>query len=150
MLANAPRFLDEIGSAIGRAPPQSIPKSTPTTIAFRYVCEFLTHAIGRLDQWECRNGYCETSGYGCGKRAAWFNSFAGIRSSQPPKELTGGKLHAAYGYWFVLKNTEPVLSIDTAGRLYTLSGEVHDLAAIYAEHKRMWPVIAETAITLLP
>jgi hypothetical protein len=40
--------------------------------------------------------------------------------------------------------------LDTNGRLYTLGGELHDLVAMYAKHKRLWPVIAETAIALLP
>lgn len=150
MLADSQRFLDEIGDAIGIAAPKSLPRSTPTTIAFRYVCELLTHAIGRLEKWECRNGFCDTSADGGGKRQEWFNCFPGIEGEPPPKELAGGKLSRAYGYWFFLKETEPVLCIDTDGRLYKLDGVTHDLMAIYAMHKRVWPMIAETAMELLP
>lgn len=150
MLADPPRFLDEIGDAIGIAAPKSLPKSTPMTISFRYICEFLTHAVGRLEKWECRNGFCDTSGDGGGKRDKWFNCFPGIEGEPPPKALSGGKLSSAYGYWFLLKETEPVLCLDTDGRLYKLDGSVLDLTAIYSKHKRMWPVIAVTAMELLP
>ena len=150
MLADSCSFLDEIGAAIGLAAPKPLPKSTPTTIAFRFVCEFLTHTVGRLEQWECRNGFCDTSGYGSGKREMWFNSFPGIITEHSPKGLANGRLESAFGYWFILKNDEPVICLDTDSRLYKLSGEAHDLMASYGRHKRVWPVIAETALELLP
>lgn len=150
MLADPRHFLDAIGDAIGIAAPCSLPKSTATTISFRYACEFLTHTIGRLETWECRNGFCDTSGYGGGKREAWFNPFPGIGVAQPPKRLVDGRLDSACCYWFLLRNSKPILCIDTDGRLYKLNGDVHDLVAIYANYKRIWPVITETALDLLP
>lgn len=144
------RFLDTIGEAVGIAAPNKLPKSTPTTISFRYVSELLTHTVGRLENWECRNGFLDTSGYGGGKRETWFNCFAGIEAEQPPQGLGDGRLDTAYCYWFFLKNSEPVLCVDTDGRLYTLEGDVHDLVASYSKRKRMWPVIAETSLDLLP
>lgn len=150
MLTEPGQFLDEIETAIGISPLKTLPKSTPTTICFRYICEFLTHAIGRLERWECRNGFQDTSGYGDGKLESWFNRFPGIETRQPPKRLADGKLDVAYSYWFLVNNEEPVLCLDTDGRVYTLGGDLHDLVAIYAKRKRLWPVIAETAIALLP
>ena len=108
------------------------------------------HTVGRLETWECRNGFCDTSGYGGGKQETWFNSFPSIEAEQPPKRLADGRLDAAYCYWFFLKISEPVLCIDTSGRLYKLNGDVHHLVSSYAEHKRIWPLITETALDLLP
>ena len=150
MLTDPLRFLDEIGDAIGIAVPKSLPRSTPTTISFRYICEFLTHAVGRLERWECRNGFCDTSGYGGGKREEWFNRFPGIEGEPPPKEWAGEELDGAYRYWFLLKEAEPAICLDTDGRLYKLDGSVLDLTVIYTKYKRVWPVIAETAMELLP
>ncbi len=150
MLADPLGFLEEIGDAIGIAAPKPLPKSTPTTVSFRYVCELLTHAVGRLEKWECRNGFCNTSGYGGGKRESLFNCFPDIGGDQAPKEVAEGKLSRAYDYWFLLRDSEPMLCVDTGGRLYKRDGNVHDLTAIYAKHKRVWPVIAETAMELLP
>jgi hypothetical protein len=150
MLADPRRFLNEVGEAIGATAPKSLPKSTPTTLSFRYISEILTHTVGRLEKWECRNGCCDTSGYGGGKQQAWFDCFSGISAAQPPKALADGRFDVAYSYWFLLKNAEPVLCFDTGGRLYKPNGEVLELAASYANHKRVWSVIADTALELLP
>jgi hypothetical protein len=150
MLTDSCDFLDEIGGAIGLESPKLLPKSTPTTIAFRFVCEFLTHAVGRLEPWECRNGFCDTSGYGSGRRESWFNCFPGIVPEHSPKGLVDCQLESDFGYWFILKRDEPVICLDTDGRLYKLGGETLNLMASYGKHKRIWPVIVETALELLP
>ena len=150
ILSDPRRFLDEIGDAIGIDAPTKLPKSTPATISFRYICEFLTHTVGRLETWECRNGYRDTSGYSDGKQETWFNCFPSIEVEQPPRGFADERLETVYYYWFFLKKSEPVLCIDTDGRLYKRDGEVHDLTAVYARHKSVWPTIAETALELLP
>lgn len=150
MLADSSSFLDDIETAIGLIHSMPLPSSTPTTIAIRFVCEFLTHTLGRLEHWECRNGFCDTSGYGGGKREAFFSCFPGIATEPRPKTFADGNLKQAYLYWFILKSGEPLLCLDTDGRLYKKNGEVHDLAAIYGKYKRVWPMIAEVAIELLP
>ncbi|EDL62301.1 TY-Chap2 family putative peptide chaperone [Gimesia maris] len=143
-------FLDELCQSIGDDVPQKLPPSTPSTIAFRFICEFLTHATGRLDNWECRNGFLDSSGFGCGRQDAWFNCFPTLKNSDYLKRLVKGELDPAYRYWFLLKDMMPQLCIDIGGKLYTRGGDTHDLAAIYFQHKKVWPVIAETAIQLLP
>lgn len=150
MLTDPRSFLDDIGAAIGVTAPEPVPSSTPATITFRFICEFLTHAVGRLECWECRNGVCDTSGFGAGRRDEWFNGFPAIEAAPLPARLAGGRLEIDYAYWFILKNEEPIISLDTDGRLYKRSGDVYDLAASYAKHKRIWPVILDTAIELLP
>lgn len=150
MLADPRHFLDEVCDAIGIEAPQKLPTSTPTTISFRYICEFVTHAVGRLEQWECRNGVCDTSGYIGGKQESWFASFPAIQADRLAKPLANGRLAPEYGYWFLLKNTESKLCVDVDGQLYTRDGQAHDLASIYAKHKRVWPLIAATALELLP
>ena len=75
MLAEPMDFLDAVTQAVGINCPQRLPSSTPTTVTFRFICEFLTHTCGRLEKWECRNGVCDTSGYRGGKRREWFTQF---------------------------------------------------------------------------
>ena len=133
MLADPRSCLDSAGDVIGLA----APKSMPTIISLRYISKFLTHTVGRLETWKCRNGFCDTSGYGGGKQETWFNSFPSIEAEQPPKRLADGRLQAAYCYWFFLKKSEPVLCIDTDGHLYKMNGDVHHLVASDAEHKRI-------------
>jgi hypothetical protein len=53
-------------------------------------------------------------------------------------------------YWFLLRNGQPQACLDTDGRLHKTNGEVHDLMAIYNKFKRIWPMIAEVALDMLP
>jgi hypothetical protein len=150
MLSDPRGFLDDVGKAYGLAAPKSLPKSTPSTISFRYACEILTHAVGRLEYWECRNGFCDTSGWQGGKQDSWFACFPAIANTTPPKVLEKRGMDGAYGYWFLLKDSTPVLCFDIEARLYKLDGNIYDLAVLYDGHERIWPVIAETAMDLLP
>ena len=150
MLADGNGFLNEIEAAIGLNHPTPVPSSTPTTVTFRFICEFLTHAIGRLERWECRNGFCDTSGDGGGKREEFFKCFPQLSVNLPTVEFANGRIDSAYLYWFLLRNNEPQVCVDTDGRLYKANGEVHDLMAIYRKAKRIWPIIAEFALEMLP
>jgi len=150
MLDRPQKFLDQICQAMGMTVPKKLPKTTATTVAFRYITDFLPHAIGQLEQWECRNGFLDTSGYDGGKRENWFNRFPSITPGKMSEQLAHGKLDPAYGYWFLLRDGEPMLCIDLNGRLHKPNGEAYDLLSIYSKHRRIWPVIAETAIELLP
>lgn len=143
-------FLNEVCRSLGMASPKSLPSSTPTTITYRFISEFLTHAIGRLETWECRSGFCDTSGYGGGPRKEWFDVFPSIRAAPPPSAMVKTRLPAECGYWFLVKDSQPQLCLDTDGRAFKKSGDVVELPAIYARHKRIWTLIAETAIELLP
>ena len=150
-MLNSPRqFVDSIVNAKELITPSPLPKSTATTISLRFICEFLTHTVGRLESWECRNGFFDTSAGGGGRRNELFRSFPSIVEQPKNSTFANGNLHPAYGFWFLTKNARPMLCIDINGQLATLNGESHDLVASYAAHKRIWPVIAETALELLP
>ena len=43
-----------------------------------------------------------------------------------------------------------MLCVDIAGFLHNRDSGVHDLAASYLNYGRIWPVIAEAALELLP
>ena len=85
MLANASGFLDEIEQAMGLTHPTPLPSSTSATITFRFVSEFLTHAIGRIERWECRNGFYDTSGFGGGKQEMFFSLNLNSHSNKDPR-----------------------------------------------------------------
>lgn len=150
MAADPRAFLDDVTAAMGMVALTPLPRSTPSTISFRFACEFLTHSLARSERWECRNGFCDTSGCDCGVRTEWFDCFPDIETARRPQGLVGRMLAAAYGYWFLVRDGEPMLCLDMAGCLYKRDGAIHDLAASYAQHGRIWPVIAETALDLLP
>jgi hypothetical protein len=150
MLEDASGFLDELEQAMGFTHPTPLPSSTSATLTFRFVPEFLTHAIGRLERWECRNGFCDTSGFGGGKRETYFSCFPQVEIEVPAIEFAKGRIDSAYLHWFLLRNGEPQACLDTNGRLYKTDGATHDLMELYSKCKRIWPVIAEVALDILP
>lgn len=144
-------LLDEICMEGRLTAPPKLPTSTPTTIIYRFITEFLTHSLGRLETWECRNGYEDTSGYGVGKREHLFQHFPTIDDNDPYLRETIPFLDQfEYNFWFLLKDSTPVLCLDTNGVLHKKDGSKHDLAAIYKKKKRIWPLIVEVAGEVLP
>lgn len=142
------QLVDKICAAIDLRVPDPLPKTTADTLTFRFISEFLSHTTGRLERWECRNGFCDTSGYGGGKREELFSAFPHI---QPlPNSVAREAFSDDYYYWFLLKGGEPMACLDTAGRLFTLDGEIHDLYTLYKIDRRIWSLIAKTCLTLLP
>ncbi len=150
MLSDANGFIDEIEMAIGLTHPKPLPHSTTATITFRFICDFLTHSIGRLEQWECRNGFCDTSGHGGGKREEFFKFFPQLPINLPTSEFANSRIDSAYLYWLLIKNGEPQACLTIDGKLYRINDEVHDLVSIYSKYRRIWPMIAEVALDLLP
>jgi hypothetical protein len=79
MLEDPKDFVTEVARKAGLPEPIKLPKSAASTVTFRFITDFLTHSIGRLEHWECRNGFCDSSGYGGGVRSHWFEKFPGIQ-----------------------------------------------------------------------
>jgi len=150
MKLESSNFLDQISREIGIDVPQKLPTSTPATITFRYITEFLTHAIGRMERWNCLNGYEDTSGYGSGKREHLFAHFKGITKFNNPSIKDPFYGEDAYHHWFLVKGDDPKLCIGANGLLYKTDGSRHFLAHLYQEKKRIWPLIIATAKELLP
>ncbi|PAY16352.1 hypothetical protein CKO51_27250 [Rhodopirellula sp. SM50] len=151
MLDDEPQiFLDEITEALGRQVVQTISASTPTTITYRFIAEFLTHSIGRRERWECRNGFGDSSVWTGGKRQDWFDVFPHIADHSPPQRLENQPIETAYCYWFLIRNSEPQLCIDTDGVAYCMEGTAKQLPELYAKSRRIWSVVNSVAGDLLP
>jgi len=150
MLTDPKHLLEEVESAMGLNAPGKLPRSTPATLAFRFISDFLTHCVGRLEKWECRNGFWDTSGYGGGRRTEWFEQFAGIESGPPARLPEACCFDSASGYWFLCKNGTPLLCVDAAGQAYNTKGETYDLVCNYRYRKSIWRLITAFAVDLLP
>ena len=148
--SSASDFLDELAQALRLEVPHTLPPSTQETIVYRFIADFLTHAVGRLSRWECRNGYCDTSGFGAGKRVEWFEKFPGLQNNEDLRHSEPFIGEYAYNFWFLLQDDEPKLCLDTAGMAYRLDGKSHDLTDLYAQYRRIWPMIFRVAGDLLP
>lgn len=152
MLGSRPeRFLDEIARDAGLASPAKLPASTPQTLVFRFIAGFLAHCVGRKEQWECRNGQEDTSGYGGGRRDALFACFPDVRVSEGVDSLPEPPFgQDAYNYWFLLRDGDPLLCLRTDGVVCRTDGRRYELAKLYRPRRRIWPMICEVAGDLLP
>ncbi|MDA7859224.1 hypothetical protein N9Z47_01005 [bacterium] len=144
------QLLDEIGNALELKTPQRLPRSTPTTIVFRFIAEFLTHSFGRLEKWECRNGFHDTSGYSGGIREDWFERFPTIELDKKALDTTGSSFNQAYDYWFLLRDGVPMICLNTNGTTINVDGKRADLAELYRHEKRIWKLILTVAGECLP
>jgi hypothetical protein len=144
------RFLDEIAKEARLVTPKKLPPSTPATIVYRFIADFLTHSAGRLDKWECRNGYEDTSGYGGGKRENLFKQFPNLRKDDSLRHTMLFLEQYEYNFWFLLKNETPVLCLDTSGMAYRTDGTSYDVGRMYKGKRRIWPLIFEVAGDVLP
>ena len=106
--------------------------------------------MGRLDKWECRNGYEDTSGYKGGKREHLFKEFPSLRKEENLRHTEPFIDKYEYSFWFLLKNEAPVLCLDTSGIAYRTNGNFYDLRSMYKDKRRIWPLIFEVAGDLLP
>ena len=151
MLGDNPvSFLDKISRDARLEIPHKLPLSTPEVITYRFISEFLTHSIGRLEKWECRNGYFDSSMYSAVNQG-WFSSFPKLRDYTEVRDLEWSSDESyAYNFWFLLKNGTPMLCLDTKGKAYDLDNNTFDLAAIYKESRRIWDVIFKVSGGLLP
>lgn len=150
-LSDPVRFVDEVAEHLGLPNPHPMPSSTPHTLMLRFIAEFLTFSVGRPAFWQCRNGFCDSSGYeGSSKRTEWFEQFPEIRNADPPELSRAWKLEPSYCYWFLLKGNVPELALDTDGRVYRKDGQVIELASLYKQSRKIWPLIMAVAADLIP
>jgi hypothetical protein len=143
-------FLDDIAHDVRLTIPKKRPVSTPATLTYRYISDFLTHSIGRLENWQCRNGFEDTSGYGGGVRREYFEQFPMLRKEDTLRHGTPICGCHEFNFWFLLKDEKPVLCLDTSGRLFRRDGACHDLPSLYKRDRRIWPLICETALDVMP
>jgi len=143
-------LLDDIARTARLEVPKKLAASTSASLVYRYISEFLAHSICRLENWECRNGVEDSSGYGGGVRRQFFERFPLIRKQDDEKYGAPIPGKHARNFWFLVRNGEPILCLDTGGRVIRLDGSSHDLLSMYGRSRRVWPLICETALDVLP
>lgn len=143
--------LDNICRMMGLKVPKHLPSSTATVIVYRFIAAFLAHSYMGLEYWECRNGMFDSSApYECGGVKSDFDSFPGAKE-RLRVSLKGDILNQpAYRFWFLKRNSEPLVCLESSGSLWTKDGRTYDLMGMYKKERRIWPLIVQTAGDLLP
>lgn len=143
--------LDRISSMLGLPVPSKLPSSTPTTLVYRFISAFLTHSAFDTHRWECRNGCLDTAGPECGgKRHHLFEKFPGLRKEENLRKIEPFFGEYEYNFWFLIKNRDPFLCLDTSGIVYRRDGKFYDLALLYKGNRKIWSLIIEVARDILP
>lgn len=141
------RLLGQLSEMMRLPIPTKLPPTTPETLTYRLIAAFLAHAYGGRDYWECRNGLCDSSGSeGSFVQDDLFAAFPSVERLVP----TGTFEFLNYRFWFLRKNGQPMLCLETSGCVHLNSGKKVDLMPIYHADRRIWPVIAKVALDLLP
>ena len=144
-------FLDQVTEDARLVAPKKLPASTSATIAYRFIADFLAHSTGRLDNWECRNGFLDTSGCeSSGTRRHLFEKFPSLQDREDLRKTVPFLGEYSYNYWFLIKNDDPLLCLDTNGIAHRRDGACRDLLALYMATRRIWPLIVEVACDFLP
>lgn len=143
-------IVDEICQRIGLTVPSKLPPSTPAVLTYRFITTFLSQATGGRTSWECRSGFLDSSGPGgCRVRSEWFDAFPVAKERLLARDDSDFLNQAAYRFWFILRNSEPVLSLETTGTVSSLSGVKVNISKAYRTDRRIWPIITTIAEDLL-
>ncbi len=126
-----------------------LPSTTPAILAYRYLSALLEQAALASRPWECRNGYYGTEGMGSGERPD-FSLFPLAKkclyaSPRPERE---GRL-PSQGFWFLFVDGEPMLCVSETGKMWDRDFNEADLVPAYAQRRRIWPLVTETAGSVL-
>ncbi|MGZ0172752.1 MAG: TY-Chap2 family putative peptide chaperone [Planctomycetales bacterium] len=145
------KTVDGICRRIGLTVPTNLPACTPVVLAYRFVAEFLSGTAFDRSRWECRSGFLDSSGFeGCIIRTKLFDAFPGAEERLQVRTEDDFLENSAYRFWFILRNSEPVLCLETTGTIWNLGGDSLNIPKTYQVRRRLWPLITEIAGDLLP
>jgi len=88
--------------------------------------------------------------YECGGVKNDFDSFPGAKERLRVNIKSDVLNQPAYRFWFLKRNKDPLICMETTGTLWMKNGKAFDLMGMYNKEKRIWPLIIQTAGSLLP
>jgi hypothetical protein len=142
-------ILDEVCLRIGLSIPKQMPLATPDVLVYRFVAEFLAHTVFGQQQWECRNGFYDTSGEGEGT-VDDFEFFPDAQERLQDQLSDDLFEQPAYRFWFLRREENALLCLETTGLVWLKDGTSYRLTDHYKRESRIWPVITHIAGHLLP
>jgi len=142
--------VDRIAATLRLPRVHHLPKGTPEVIVYRLIADFLAHTVFGRVEWRCLNGFEDTSGVGGGVRTKWFDRFPLAKDGLRERRKDDVLGEPAYRFWFICRDDDPVLCINKAGKAWTLDGKEVDMPTLYAQHKRIWPLVWQLTGQYLP
>lgn len=118
-----------------------LPSSTPTSLSFRVAAACVAPVALGVRRWEWRNGFLDTSGWTSEPREALFAAFPDADARRVVR-LREDPLPPECRFWFLLRDEEPILALETTGRLWRHTGETLDLMSAYRHAgRRLAPIV---------
>ena len=99
-------LLKQFFKLLGLKPRKPIPPSTPEVLIYRLIPEILSLGAYGKNFWECRNGFCDSSGGWGGVMQKYFAKFSTAKQRLQVKEPEDVNNTPAYRFWFILKSVE--------------------------------------------
>jgi hypothetical protein len=136
--------LDLLSREIGVAVPSRLPRTGRPVLVYRFVAALLSQSVFGRAGWECRNGFFDSSGEECGVRP-YFDSYPAARQrlGKPHQGDIAGQ--PAFRFWFVIRDDEPLVCLETTGHAWLADGLAFDLTHLYEQEHRVWPVVQAVA-----
>lgn len=141
-------LLDRVEQALGLSHRGKPPISKGEVLAYRVISALLsTTAYGRV-RWECRNGYVDSSGGDGGPRGDYFAEFpVTLAWLEKTPEMPFGI--PQYGFWFLVRDEDPLLCFHVTGQVTDHIGNAHALVPLYQSYGRILPMAIKVAGTAL-
>jgi hypothetical protein len=134
---------DQVCSMLGLPPSPDLLQRTTSTIVYRFIATFLTHALFGPQRWTCHNGFYDASDEsGVRDDFAKFPEASARLQVTSEEDLAG---QPAYRFWFLQQGDEPVLCLETSGMVWSEDGTSFNLALLYQEEPRIWSVVMQVA-----
>ena len=134
---NPRSILDEWCRYLHLAVPVPLPAGTPASLTYRMIAACCKQTIFDGWTWRCVNGFLDTSGWGGGVRDKLFARFpdaqARLRTAIPGDVLQ----QPAYRFWFLERDGEPRVCLETTGTAWLPDGSSLDLVAEYRRHRNV-------------
>lgn len=129
----------------------SLPPSTPRVLSYRFIAEFLSWTMFRPERWSSRSGFHDSSGLeGSYMEVDWFKLFPCAADRVRVSAADDFLRQPAYRFWFITRDNEPMICLETTGTAWNLNGDCIDIPATYKRHRKIWPLILKVAEDLLP
>lgn len=130
-------ILDEWCRHIHLPVPIPLPPGTPASLTYRIIAACLKQRIFDAGTWRCVNGFLDTSGWSGGVRDELFARFPGARARLRVAEHDDVLQAPAYRFWFLVRDEEPEVCLETTGTSWLPNGSSHDLVTEYRRDRNM-------------
>lgn len=134
--------LDRMSEVCRFPVPAQLPSTGPETLVYRIMAGVSAALIFEKDPWEWRNGQMDSSEWDDqAHRDQWFEAFPGAKEAArvgSPDQPFG---NPKYGFWFLLKNDQPMVCLSKTALCWDTGGGETNLAEQHHRDRRIHALV---------